>query len=523
MPYYLNPALAGLKEANSLGDGYTIDSKWYPAYPNMDGYKVAYNIYYSTNKENILNEGIKYVVINSHSAKIENLVPGQDYFFLIRPLEYNPIQFDFTSLPLAYDNLRVYPTSLLSENITATSLTIPLVSTYGFPNYGVISIGVELIYYSAVDTNNNLILNDLNQRGFNNTIALSHNIDGYDGYVYWIPTVQFYIGNESNLYDNIYVCQNRFEFPNFSYTTEDGYKQVTVDLLTTDLSSSDADNIGFPSYDYSGWHRTDPVQLIDGTCVGSYIGGEMYCADGYSGVGRVLRGFSLQTQNNQRQEILLSLTGEPVVLIKRQRTGIVCSCYQPSSEYPDDRCPFCFGGKFVINWQQYFDPRRSDGRIMVRFSPAEEDLKMYEAGLESEFQTEVWTLTVPTIKDRDIFVRFDKDGNEEFRYEILSVTRNKTMLDLQGAQKMKVQRIRHYDVAYSIPVFKDTSDMPSTINTSINSSAGIPPHMHTIVVTNLSSSSQITNMVQGHSHPVLWNGLQYLVQTVVGHSHTIIV
>lgn len=45
----------------------------------------------------------------------------------------------------------------------------------------------------------------------------------------------------------------------------------------------------------------------------------------------------------------------------------------------------------------------------MRFAPADEDLKMTEAGLESEVNGEIWTLTVPTIKDRDVLVRYDMD------------------------------------------------------------------------------------------------------------------
>jgi hypothetical protein len=274
-------------------------------------------------------------------------------------------------------------------------------------------------------------------------------------------------------------------------------------------------------YDYAGYHRTDPVQLFDGTCVGSYIGGEMGCIDAYGNV-NMLRGFSMQDHNNQRQEVLLSTTGRPAVLIKRQRTGITCACYLPSSEYPDDRCPKCHGGKFVLSYEQYFNPRRSDGRIMVRVGPADEDVKMYEGGLESEFPTELWTLTVPTIKDRDVLVLFDQEDNEEFRYEVLSVTRNNTLFGQMGGQKMKVQRIRKYDPAYQIRVFRDTAMFPTKLNTTIGFAVGIPPHTHEIVISEkILSSSQInqtTAIIQGHNHQICAG----VVQQVLGHTHAIL-
>ena len=60
----------------------------------------------------------------------------------------------------------------------------------------------------------------------------------------------------------------------------------------------------FPLYDYCGYHRTDPVLLLNGTCVGSYIGGQMGGIDAFGNYS-LYRGMSLQEQNTQRQDVLL--------------------------------------------------------------------------------------------------------------------------------------------------------------------------------------------------------------------------
>jgi hypothetical protein len=524
MVNYVNPVSVGLDAVTALGDGYTINLKWFQAYPDIDGYQIAYHIYYSTIKENIYEEGVKYISLDgSLEANIIDLVPGQLYFFTVRPVEYNPNLINIINiLPVAYDNLRVYPYSLLRQDITATDLLIPLVDVDGFPSSGIIKIGVELIQYLAVDTvNKNLVLTNEDQRGFLNTNARIHTVGGYDGYYTWNPNVTFFTPYESNLYDRIFMGQCRFEYPNYQSTLLDGYHQVTKDILSTDLTASDDFNVNFPSYDYSGYHRTDPVLLLTGACVGSYIGGEMGCIDGYGNV-NMLRGLSVQDHNNQRQEVLLEVTGRPVVLIQRMRTGITCSCYRPSSEYQDDRCPFCFGTKFVFGYQQYFNPRRSDGRILMRPGPTEENLKMYEAGLESEFPLDLWTLTVPTIKTRDVLVMFDMDDNEEFRYEVMGVTRHNTLVELQGGQKLRASRIRKTDPAYQIRVFRNTAMFPSKMNTTIGMTTGIAPHTHQIVVsekiTSLNQINQTTAVSQGHNHPIV-NGV---VMEALGHTHEII-
>lgn len=524
MVFYGNPVRAGTDAVDSLGDGYTISIKWFQAYPNNTNNNIAYHIYYSTTKEQVFSDGVKYVSYDgSLQANIIDLIPGQQYFFAVRPVEYDPTIFNpALDLPLAYDNLRFYPTNLLREDITDSSLLIPLIDTAGFPDVGIIKIGIELIQYLAVDNvNNNLILTNVDQRGINNTEARSHSVLGYDGYEFWDPIVSLFVMGEDTRWDRIFACQTRFEYPNYAFTVVDGYHQVTKDLLSTDLSVADEANVTFPMYDYSGYHRTDPVQLLNGTCVGSYIGGEFGCIDGY-GNSHMLRGLSLQEQNTQRQDMLLSVTGRPAVLIRRVQTGITCSCYLAASEYPDDRCPLCYGTKFIFGYEQYFNPRRSDGRIMVRPGPTDENTKMYEAGLESEFPLNLWTLTVPTIKTRDIIVLFDQADNEEFRYEVISITRNNTIIGQQGGQLIKVIRIRKFDPAYQIRVFRNTEMFPSKLNTSIGFVAGIPPHTHEIVInekiTSLTQINQTTNVVQGHSHPVV-NGE---IMAVLGHDHAII-
>jgi len=523
MPYYLNPIRAGLDAVSSLGDGYSINIRWFQAYPSIKTNKIAYHIYFSTAKENVFSEGIKYVSIDdSLEANIIDLTPGQEYFFSVRPVEYNFNMFNLNLLPIAYDNIRVYPISMLRQNISETDLVIPLLDVIGFPNTGVIKIGVELIQYSSIDNlNNNLLLTNLNQRGlFKSKISL-HTSNGFDGYKLRDPIVTLFTEEESNLFDRIFVCQCRFEYPNYAFTIVDGYHQVTKDLLSTDLEASDAANTNFPSYDYAGYHRTDPVQLLNGTCVGSYIGGEMGCIDGYGNY-NILRGLNLQDQNTQRQEMELSVTGRPAVLIRRVQTGITCACYLASSEYPDDRCPLCYGTKFVFGYEQYFNPKRSDGRIMVRPGPTDENTKMYEAGLESEFPLSLWTLTVPTIKTRDIIILFDLAGNEEFRYEVITVTRNNTILGQQGGQLLKVMRIRKFDPAYQIRVFRDTSMFPSKLSTSISFVPGIPPHLHEIVINekiiSITQINETTALSQGHNHPIV-NGK---IMEVLGHTHQII-
>jgi hypothetical protein len=647
-----NPILCGLNHVSSLGDGTVINLTWYQSYAAEFGDQIAYHIYFSTDERFVFEEGVKYIVIDGYlSANIIDLIPGQDYWFSVLPVEYDPVFFNFLSeLPIAFDNVRFYPQSLLSSNISATDLLIPLIDTDFFPPSGVVKIGIELVQYTAIDTTNNTLIvpngqdgvgahlvlqsnsqyyipastnigtgtiNDLTLtnldapndnwkilcvsieqdgygnpipmtarfevigenygnvrdgytnsiiwvandivvnsvmfsfsitevsqfqvgdyfilqtagatppgsggRGFNNTPISEHTISGFDGYHKRNPFVSVIVIEEDNRWGNIYACQSRFEYPHFPFTILEGYHQVNKDYLSTDLEAADHANITFPQYDYAGYHRTDPVKILDGTCVGSYIGGQMGVIDAHGNY-NIVRGLSLQQQNTQRQDIKLSIDGQSACLLQRVQTGITCACYLASSEYPDDRCPFCLGSKFVLGYQQYFNPRYSDGRIKVRISPTAENLKMREAGFESEFPLDMWALTVPTIKTRDVIVLFDQNDNEEFRYEVGDVVRNKTILGLEGGQTLKTFRIRKTDPIYQTNVFKNTSDFPQKIYTTLSRALGILPHSHIITTDehHPSSWSQLTQVSQGHNHIVEIKNGRPTVREALGHRHEIV-
>ncbi len=516
-PVFGGPYEIGMKEARPLRDGYSVFVRWSMAIPTFAEDEIGYNLYFSTNKNTVLSEGPKYFTRYSELT-IKRFNPGDIVYFLVRATEYIPL--DMT--PLIYPpspqapNAFIYPETALFVNIDASTLSIPLIDVSEFPPFGVIQIGTELIKYTNVDYGNNIVTAPVDGRGYYNTNIRFHDTDGYDGYVYQDPTVRMYAGWEDlNL---IYTeADPRFEPPDYPYTDADGYKQVTKDILTTDLTASDQDNVGFPSYDYAGYHRTSLVDYFSGTCVGSYHGGEQGC-DGYK-----VRGLYLQDRNTQRLEMMLNVTGEPVVLLKRKWTGIRCSCFRLNQEHHEGRCSKCFATGFVGGYDQYYYPRRSDRRIMMRFGATVDDLTIKQYGLEQNFVPNCWTLVIPAIKDRDVLIRFNEDNTEEFRYEVVNVTRNKLMFSLSGAQALQIYRLDKTDPIYQWRAIRDTSKVPQLINTSLSFLRGYSaPHMHTVMINehilNIDQVNSTTSTIMGHNHPII-NGV---VQVMLGHSHGLV-
>jgi hypothetical protein len=522
-PIYAATRKGGCEVARSVDDGYAIQLVWDQAYPGVLDYDIGYNIYYSTIRDDVFTEGVKLVSIDGAlNGCVLELTPGDTYYFAVKGMHHDSTWYNLALLPDGFPGFKIYPEGLLLTDISETDLIVPISDVDQFPAFGVILVGTELIRYTSKDIPSSSLI--ASERGFLGTNVRFHNTDGYDGVEVRDPIIKFWSGFED---DNDRVQQETasFAFPNHAFTFADGYA-IANDILTTDLGASDSNSEDFPRYDYVGWHRTDPKRLLRGECIGTYYGGEQFCADGYEGIGRQMRGVPINEQAARREEVLLDTFGEPVVLVRRLWSGIRCSCVLQTTEHPEHRCPRCFGTGFDTGYEQFFNSRRSDGRIMVRIGPTQEDFKMENAGLENVFIPDCWTMVFPSIRDRDFIIRFDENGVEEFRYEILNVTRNVLTEGQQGAQKFSAQRVRKTDPIYMWRAIRDTSTMPTNVSTSIGLLAGpnetAIPHAHNIVINEgivaLSQINQTTSVVEGHNHPIV-NGV---VQEVLGHSHTIV-
>jgi hypothetical protein len=190
-------------------------------------------------------------------------------------------------------------------------------------------------------------------------------------------------------------------------------------------------------------------------------------------------------------------------------------------EHPDARCPICLGFGFVQGAVQFFNPRRTDRRILVRVDPAADDVNIVDrGGLEPMYEPGAWTLAFPAIKDRDILIRFNPDNTEEYRYEILDVTRVRATFTQTGAQKFRMKRFPVTDPIYQFPVLRDASPRPGTTQTSVTSASGLRPHSHQVIFpegVNVLTYRVATLVSEGHNH-IIFNGV---VQNVINHTHTI--
>lgn len=362
MPRFTSFA-AGIQHVVDLGVGRTLELSWNEAIPEENvSNTIKYLIYKASNRINVFSQGPDYIA-TSTLIKLTGLDNNDIYYFAVRAIEQDEDDYDVEELTQIGLHLYEYPTTELATDLGTSDLIIPVDSVEGFPLQGFITIGSEAMQYSAIQVTPYpaFIISSTADRGAKDTTAITHNFDDsvslYTGYPdnnlviqRGVPTINY--PNNCNLIDDGYdgYC--------------DGYARTTEDFVTTDYSAAE-DNVNFPPFDYCGYHRTNLEDYFKGELCGSYAGGE------YNGQ----RGLNLYERSLARLEVQLEQTGEQTVLLQRKWEGERCPCMDSRREHQRARCPICYGTGFVDGYDIYFYPRNPPtGRILVRYSPNEEDL-----------------------------------------------------------------------------------------------------------------------------------------------------
>ena len=150
----------------------------------------------------------------------------------------------------------------------------------------------------------------------------------------------------------------------------------------------------------------------------------------------------------RRATLVLRQNGERAVLFRRRISGTFCSCHNRSVGDANRDCPDCFGVGFVGGYDVY-------PYTWFREIPAGTRLEFGEAGIMVDSSPRAWTLPVPVIADRDMFVRNLPQGRLR-AYEIHNVTRRQ----MEGPaavpvlQEFSLKRMEHHD-----PIYRAMNDL----------------------------------------------------------------
>ena len=450
----------GIYLADNLGDGYHINLVWHPARTSRPDDDLAYLIFYSTSRADVFEEEPKLITqgkklpppetvagadaqLFGFSAQV-TLPVGVTFYFGVRATEYphsalpvvpsDAYQPSAAGLKTSDDGVSfIIPTPQILRSTVSGSgaIVVPVLSTTGFPTIGgYITVGGEIMRYTSLTGTSFIVAS--NGRGLLGTLIQSTHAAG--------QLVRFYGGNFD---DNTVIAKNvvTWESPNDPH-------RFRPDLITTDMTLEDAYNVGFEPFDYCGYHRQRPDELFSDQTCGTYVGGEF---NGH-------RGLFLTERLLANEEQLLEVDGESVILLERLWQGETCLCRTSRKDSARVRsCAICFGTGFKGGYTQYRNPRRNDQRIRVHFSPNDEDFGMGpQSGWEEKFKPNSWTLKVPTIKDRDVLVRFDQEDINKIQwfYVVNTVSRGETVLTSATRQRMNLSRIDKTDVINTFRVIK---------------------------------------------------------------------
>jgi hypothetical protein len=436
----------GLEQTEDVRNGMGVALVWRQAVPSNPSKTVYYNTYYASKRLDVFESDPVALTANTYATL--TVPPGNQSYFAVRATEINPVLFDPSELTQIGPGLFKYPANqVLQAAIDAYGAAIRVLDATDYPSRGFLQVDYEIVYYETRDATT-FYIEDTNRGEYASNISI-HDAGAI---------VKLFKGIEDH--NSVIVAGTAdWSKSNPAYKPEsigqinvdaDGYRANATDLITTDLTASDANTADFPNYDYAGYHRPSMQSYFKGACINSYAWGEL---NGQRGVG-------IQDQNLARLDMLLQTTGEGVILLRRKQTGRRCRCIDLRHEHPSSRCQYCYGTGFEGGFDRYLNTRgisefetNTLGKILVRVHPYEDDVKLEAAnGIIQTAELTAWTINIPTIKDKDLVIRYSEDGTEEFRYECLNVTRNKLMFGLTGQQTMKLKRLDKTSIIYSIVV-----------------------------------------------------------------------
>jgi hypothetical protein len=433
----------GLRNVEDVGNGMGLRLSFGKAIPSSSDQLVHYNVYLSDTRFGVF-EG-EPQAITTEQQVIVNVDPGKLKYFAVRATEFVPSEFDLTDLVQIGIDLYQYPDTLILQNdIDAYGATLNVGNTNGYPEKGFLLVDTEILQYSVKDGTAFFV--EDTERGAFVTFIDTHLAGAEVKLWHGIEEQNTVIFEETAAWHQEWGIPREVGEIGQLNVDADGYRSAATDLLTTDLSASDQNTEDFPSYDYKGYHRPSLQATFSGDCVNSYVGGE------FNGS----RGFFFQDRNLARLDALLQVTGEPLVLLRRKWTGKRCRCMGLRREHPRTRCKYCFSVGFDGGYDRYVNTRpiserssNTSGFILARVYPYTDDLELVSAqGARQPVELTAWTINIPTLKDRDFVVRFNEDGTEEFRYEVLDVNRNKLFFGQSGKQEFRMRRHDKTDIIY---------------------------------------------------------------------------
>jgi hypothetical protein len=463
LPTWADPFRPGIQFAEDLGLGSVIKTHWKPALTPTGLSKTYYNVYWSTTLDGLFDT--PKAITDALSVAVVGLHGGDGYYFAVRATYY-PEDQPITQLNTPGPDYYEYPAAVAVNHLdgyfNSDELTLTVApDTAGFPTSGYLKLGHEVVAYSSKTTTSFTIsqrdafsLGNLETHANGTAVELFKGIEDINlSFQFAVPTWDAgsnspWLPPDPNDPDGYASMQD-----------PDGYRAWQVDNLHEDHSEFETENIDFTSQDeLCGTYKANTTTLVNlytGNKCSTYFGGR---EDGFGG------GVRLTDANLRREELLLSTTGEPFMLLRAKTTGQQCPRYSIRGEHSAERCALCYGTRILGGYDRYLYQRlyrpnieNPNGLIAMRVQPYRNDIPLIQyRGLSQTDEITIWAPAIPTIKKRDIIVRYlpidpGEIPIEEFRYEVLNVERNRILFGDDGKQTLTVRKLDKTHEIYTYP------------------------------------------------------------------------
>lgn len=461
----------GVSALEDLGIGKNAIIKWgFAESPSGMG-PIYYNIYQSKNISTLrsgtplglyVEPSSLSTTYDENQAIVTNVSPRDGYYYMVKATYFTQA-LNTTDMIQISENFFEFPNEITLQQNISSGFTgqVTTSSTEGYPSFGYVKVGSEVIAYSA-KTQTSLTVSQRDV--FDIGVASAHSTGDTISFFKGVEDTNQYFQRMNTSWDGYgdgyglnMPLQSGDGYWGYEYRQNpDGYRDTPIDYINEDHEylQNQADDLN--QYDYCGVKNTNHTELYDQNFCGVYSG----VFNGFGG------GYNVQDIVNQRHELMLGMTGESFVLLKRKWEGVTCPRLSNRREHSRGRCTICYNTGFTGGFNQYINQRQlrqgepnPNGFIQGRVSPYTDDVVLnQDRGFSNEnIVLEVWTLSYPIVKDRDILVRyiFDKDTGylqEEFRYEVLSVTRNKLFFGKDGRQVIRAKRLNKTHEIYKFPI-----------------------------------------------------------------------
>jgi hypothetical protein len=358
-PKWVDARKVGLEQAIDFGDGSTVGLKWDYATVPLGFSGTYYQVYKSIDLKALYSSPL--FITAANEATLTGVSPKDGHYYGVRATYFLA---DFTTNGMSEPSTGLFqipsPAELVDNLMQGALGSVQVTSTAGYPSSGLLRVNHEIMKYSSLTPTAFVIsARDVFALAWTEDIPAGSKVEMF----YGVDDATPYFWRLNTSWDGYGLAALPLEpgdgYWGFQYLQDpDGYRNFPVAIQNEDHSVQDADAEAADPFDYCGLRSNDQSQVLSGDFCGPKTPHGSGTYHGNSMLGQA-GGIDVYEGNLQRQDILLGITGEPFVLLRRKWTGKVCPRISHRTEHPEARCSLCFAQGTLVRTESGYKPIES--------------------------------------------------------------------------------------------------------------------------------------------------------------------